>query len=1381
MYRRKNIIKKFIALLLSICIGASTAVSGVTVSAAEAGTTGDMEERGVHLYYNFYDSASGNTDKTIGCYADEVKGKVENEQLNATINPEPDYYDYGEVNGFPKVYLGYASVGNEQRDITQECVYDAVSGQIQIPEEYKDEYITVKVVMSDTSNAYDDFVPNAYKVTNKSEISARMPGADSQFEVIPGSSNDIQGKGDYSAVNVGDVITLNAGFIINLTHPDYDTTYDFYNETGTQAYKGYKGEYIGYALCFLDTSNPLFNELGAIGTGGNTTANDQTVNFAEHHWIYARCISEVNNQFDGNPFFSGGKIMITGKDVDGTLHCWVEVYANGPYMEAAQSTGLYFDVHPPKAGKVQIQKLSANPTLTDNNNCYSLAGAEYGVYSDPACTQKVATLKTDAKGNTTSVEVDAGTYYVKEIKAPKGFELDKKVHSVKVESNKTAIAKLSDVPGNDPAAIEINKIDAETGAVNPQGGASLEGAQFTVKYYDGYYTLDKLPNRATKTWILETKSVKNPVDGTTIYGTRLADEYKVKGDEFYELNNIPTLPLGTISIQETKAPKGYLLENSFLQGKGDENKVSDIYVTQITDSKGVVKVVGGNEYSVSDYVVRGDLEFIKNNFEKDEPMENIPFSITSKTTGESHIIVTDKDGHASTASSHNKHSVQTNRGEQSTDGVWFGTDVVDDSKGALPYDTYIVSEQQCEGNKGKDLVEFEVVVSENDIIVDQGVVTNKTINLRTNAIVLETGSKNLPASGQITVVDTVSYENLTPGRTYTFEGTIIDKSTKEALLIDGKQVSVKQDYAVTTENGTVEIPFELAAAKVKDKTLVVFEKVFYKDMEFASHEDINDTDQTLYAPSISTSALDASTNEQQAVTGKTTITDKVAYSNLEPGKEYTVKGKLMDKSTGKPLVVNKKEVIAEKRFTAKTENGYVNVEFILDSSELKGRTSVVFEELYQTDKLIAIHAESNDTKQTIYIPEIKTTAKDCVTLDKQLAVNGKATVIDTVEYKNLIPGKKYTMKGTLMDKATGKGILIKGKKVTAETAFTPQKAEGSVEVKFVFDATGLNGETLVIFEGLMMNGIEVTTHADLKDEGQTIYVPHIKTTATDKNTGSHIAGLSEKETFVDLVDYKNLVVGKEYKIKGVLMSKDAKKPVTINGKKVTAQVKFTPKASSGNVKLEYTIDTTTLAGDTVVVFEDLYYGKDLVYSHSDIEDKDQSIYIPKIGTTAVDKADGDHEVVAANPSSIIDIVKYENLVAGRNYKIVGKLMDKTSGKPLQVNGKEVTVEKIFGAGKTDGSEEMGFSFNGVDLVGKDVVVFERIYTDKGILVAVHEDINDKDQTVRLVDRETFKVGPIKTGDDTPIMLFVFASVLAIVGIGTIVVTKKRSKKDKASK
>ena len=269
-------------------------------------------------------------------------------------------------------------------------------------------------------------------------------------------------------------------------------------------------------------------------------------------------------------------------------------------------------------GWIDLIKKSANEGITNNNGCYSLEGAVYGIYSDGV---KVDEITTDKNGYAKSSILPVGNYTVKEITASTGYDLDENTYSVTVVKDQTVRANSNETPGNDPIGIEVVKNDAETKGM-PQGDATLEGAEFTVKYYDGYYTKDDLPKKATRTWVIATKEVTYST-GKKGYVARLSNSNKVSGDNFYtDENGAITLPLGTISIEETKAPKGYLLKGNTLNVTDNLTGVTTTekdtnYVAQITKEYQGAKLQFGNDANqmvVTEKVKKQQIQIFKSGY-----------------------------------------------------------------------------------------------------------------------------------------------------------------------------------------------------------------------------------------------------------------------------------------------------------------------------------------------------------------------------------------------------------------------------------------------------------------------------------------------------------------------------------------------------------------------------------------------------------------------------------------------------------------------------------------------------------------------------------------------------------------------------------------------
>ena len=805
--------------------------------------------------------------------------------------------------------------------------------------------------------------------------------------------------------------------------------------------------------------------------------------------------------------FAGAKAFVAANK--GRYDCYGYIYTG-----EGQDLGQFYAKL--AVGNGKIQKSSSNTTVTNGNNCYSLSGATYGVYSDKGCTKSVVTLTTNASGNTDTVELRAATYYVKETKAPKGFQLDKNVYTMTVKAGETSTLKVSDTPKVTDTLVELFKIDMETSKATPQGNASLEGAEFVWKYYDGYYTKDNLPSEPTRTWTTKTiaeKDSKNEVH----YITRLADSYKVSSDSFYTQNGTICLPLGTITVEEKAAPNGYLLEGAYMQAAGSSEQIKGVYVAQITEDGELAALNGSNQYSVSDKVIRGGVKIQKRDLEtkdtkaqggatlKDtafeiislndnavlvdgklysknevvktihtgvdgiaatatdtlpygkyrieesnapegyltdgaKPIEfeitedgkivdltdethsiynqikrgdlegvkigdgthkrlaNVPFRITSKTTGESHIIVTDKNGQFSTSSDWVSHKQNTNAGKTSEDGIWFGTSTPDDSKGALLYDTYTIEELRCVSNKGMTLIPaFDVVVSRNNVVIDLGTLTDDyepEISIHTTATDKVTGEKSIVAGKSVTIVDTVTLDGLTKGTKYQLKGWQMVKSENAQLLIDGQPV--ESGYTFTAEDSSmeVEIAFTFNASSLAGKDLVTFEELYDlsnpdEPTKVAEHKDIEDEGQTVTITeriiTMHTTAIDKATGKKTIEAGKdVTIVDTVTLDGLEKGVKYTLKGWQMVKSENAELIVGGKRVENDLTFTAEDSKMEVQIEFTFNASELGGKELVTFEELYDVTNpdnpiKVAEHKDIKDEGQTVTVkekPESPTTPEE---------------------------------------------------------------------------------------------------------------------------------------------------------------------------------------------------------------------------------------------------------------------------------------------------------------------------------------------------------------------------------------------------------------------
>ena len=520
-----------------------------------------------------------------------------------------------------------------------------------------------------------------------------------------------------------------------------------------------------------------------------------------------------------------------------------------------------------------------------------------------------------------------------------------------------------------------------------------------------------------------------------------------------------------------------------------------------------------------------------------------------------------------------------------------------------------------------------------------------------------------------------------------------------------------------------------------------------------------------------------------------TLEDVVEYTHLVPGKEYVVKGVLMDKATGEPLKINGEQVKAETIFTPENPSGTVTVAFEFDAKYIKTDTDiVVFESLYQDGRELAVHADLEDENQTVTVkvPEIGTQAT--IGEEKEVTIDGPVTIDDVVAFKNLTPGKEYSVYGILMDKNTGEALKVGGEEIHAESTFTPETADGETVVQFTFDTTGLVDSTeIVAFESLSREGIELAAHANIEDPAQTV-----KVTVTGPRIGTKATVDGKKEvsgegliTIEDVVSYKGLTAGKEYKLAGTLMNKTTGEPFKLNGEEIRAEVVFTPEKSEGEVTVPFPFDTSWVNSTTdIVVFEKLSLNGKEIARHEDIGDKEQTVTIivtrPEIGTKAT--INGKGEAAPAKSITIEDVVCYKNLTPGTEYKLAGVLMDKATGNPFKVGDKEIRAEATFTPEKADGETIVKFTFDGSGITqATEIVVFETLYQGE-VKIAAHEDINDEAQTVKIVPVSPGKPttpnpGNPQTGDRSIMGFWIGLGAIALGGLAAGIIMYNRKKKE----
>lgn len=708
----------------------------------------------------------------------------------------------------------------------------------------------------------------------------------------------------------------------------------------------------------------------------NVTRNSRDIAFSSlPDWGWCAQVSNdttIPNERDARLFLVEEKSY--WDDAAGVFHgCFALLVDNGHewgVWDQATIGGEYVWADWQVSGHIELEKSSALPKMSDGNPNYSLEGASYGVYATRedanARAKPVATLVTDGEGCALSGELPPKTYFVREIEASPGFALDERIYEAVVTGGQTVRIESAEVPQSNPVDIVAFKLDAETGQALPQGDAVLEGARFEVRYYAAAHeTVEQAAGDApSRTWIVETDS-----DGIA----RLDAEHLVEGDEFFaNTQGDAAFPLGTVTVREIQAPRGYLLPEDgaarivpitpsgivetvrcFNAKQVDERPARGGVAVQKVDARteggkaqgaatldgarfrirnqsaravvvdeAVIEPGGvvcdlvtkdGTASTSSDFLPfgtysiqevcapdgylgsdreerftideagavarfeddkafaneakRGDISFTKKDETTSTAMGNVAFRITSETTGESHVLVTDANGYASTAAEWNPHSRSTNANDQAEDGayddeagIWFcgaaegpGAPVEDDA-GALPFDVYTIEELPCAANEGRQLVvQKGIAVTRDGACIDLGTIDDPQAFIATVARDASDGDHALDASGNGLVVDRIMYAGLIPQRSYCVRGTIVDASTGEALLADGQPVTAETTFSPDEPNGSVEVEFALdpaamaaqgeADGEAADRVLAVFEELYCEDRLVAEHKDAQDSAQ----------------------------------------------------------------------------------------------------------------------------------------------------------------------------------------------------------------------------------------------------------------------------------------------------------------------------------------------------------------------------------------------------------------------------------------------------------------------------------------------------------------------------------------------------------
>lgn len=992
-------------------------------------------------------------------------------------------------------------------------------------------------------------------------------------------------------------------------------------------------------------------------------------------------------------------------------------------------------------GGVKIAKVDAETGDTPQGDA-SLAGIRFAIVNESANPvaveggtyangQVVKVIETDASGAAATAAdcLPYGSYSVHEVVsgaagdgtalANGGYLLGGGVtiDGVKMSSEKKAFdvkenGKVVDLTADQFAnqvgrgGVSFHKLDRETNQPYPLGAGDL-AAKFQIE-------------NASAHAVKVAGTVYQP--GEVVYTGKASAT--TSGWKFETPKDL--LPCGSYKLVETDPGEGYeksTQEVAFTIDADDFGLVKDL--STLSDPAGA---------TFTNQVVRADVKLQKKDDTTGSKMAGVPFLIESVATGEKHVAVTDKNGvidtSATRANSNAFDAALKDDGTIDNDKlvelvkrfgdknssekqptVWFGmnekgtTAAASAALGALPYDTYKVTELPCAANAGRQMIEteFTVVRSDDNTVIDLGTMDDVEPSIHTNAWDGATNStvdKDIVADDEAVIVDRVSFEDFIPGRTYTVRAEAHDADTGAMLAAaSGNEVTGSTEFTPDKKNGSVDVRLAFDASQLADSQKVaVYEFVSLNGQDIAKHADKSDPEQTVtfHKPMIATTAKASDGTKVVKLDPEAKITDTVACKNLRAGADYVLSLELVKAADGAPVLdAQGNPVTATKEFKADNENMGVDVDATFDASQLEdGDSLVCFETLTKkaTGKVVAEHKDLTDAGQTLATakPRISTTMTDAAGLGHSAAVDDQMKLTDKVEHWGLIAdGRSYELEAQLMvvsaneegEASAEPYVDADGNEVKAVKEFTPDTAHGFVDVELSFNGLNLaDGQKLVCFETLKRAGSELAEHADAADEGQTVEValPKIGTTLTDAVDGDKNIVSNNPVRLTDTVSYTGLVPGHEYTVTGTLHMKaadgDGSEAAAVKdaeGNPVTAKAVFTPEKANGTVDVTFEFDGSELAhGDELVAFESLTRSGVELAVHADIDDAAQTVSVsnPLIGTLAHDGLDGDSTVVADADASIVDDVTYKNLAKGSKYTLVAMVMDKETALPLYTGG-----------------------------------------------------------------------------------------------------------------
>lgn len=1015
-------------------------------------------------------------------------------------------------------------------------------------------------------------------------------------------------------------------------------------------------------------------------------------------------------------------------------------------------------------GHIDLQKVSANTSMTDDNACYSREGAVYTVYGNSDLSKIAGTITTDAHGYGILEDLMPGDYWVKETKPSPGYALDPATYKTRVASAETVRVNgdtVPEIPQSDPVGMLVGKVDADTGEGSPQGDATLAGAQFTVRYFKGDFASAEAAEGSgapERTWVFETDA-----DGFAY----LADEYKCAGDAlYYQTNGDASIPLGTVLIQETKAPSGYNLDD----GHGGEPEVFCVRIT--TDGAVGESVYTYNSPKIPDTVKRGDFRLVKevpvtiyDDVAGDMPQEvkrvlvpGVKFElyndsaspVLSPETGmlvdpgnRVCTIVVDENGLATTKDD----NAAVNGWSKPTH--W---------SGALAYGTYRVHEaipddvaDAFKEKWGKTLLpidDWKTTIRDEGEYLPPALVNDHIPQtpLKVIKVDAETG-KQVPLPVSFKLLD-ASGETLTFTSHYPTEETIDTWTANERGELALPMLLEEGDYTLIE----VEAPYGYVK-KLEGKA-------FHVDAEYKGWDDplvIEFSDMPQKA-TITVSKTDSDTGDA--------VDDSV----------YIVKAATTIQTPDGTIRAHEGEIVATlttgEDGRATTPELYLGTYTVYEAKAKDGYALDVVE------KTVALEYAGQDI--AVYDHEEAVTDKP---------TNPTLKKVDALDPEKTLAGAKFHIwndEGTLDEEMAtdDEGVIsLKYAKHGSYHIQEMEAPEGYVIVDFdedgnprIIDFT-VNDQGMIEWDG---SGAMAAEWAfEIENMPKTM-----KTTATDGDSGTHEGQAREDLTIVDTIEYTGLIPGNEYTARGTLMDKETgEAALDDEGNEITAEATFVAEESCGTVDVTFAFKGVSLAGKNLVAFETMLYEDTEYMVHADIDDVDQTVNVVDIATQAHDETTGTNTGTVGEKVTLIDTVAYTGLTPGNTYKLFTTLMDKTTESPiLGAHGLPRVETCEFTPETPDGTIDIELEVNTMDLAGHDIVFFEKLTDAQESIIATHEDIDDEGQTISFPTPEPTPEEPgkgyPKTGgfaDVDPVTASVL--VIALCGLtGAAYAYIRRSKK-----